>query len=86
MNRFFVYILRCSGDTLYCGWTTDIEKRVSTHNAGKGAKYTRSRRPVKLVHVEEYADKHSAMSRAWHIKRISMAEKLNLVETAEQDE
>ena len=90
MNRFFVYILRCSDDTLYCGWTTDIDKRVSTHNAGKGAKYTHSRRPVKLVHVEEYADKYSdkysAMSREWHIKRMSRAEKLKLVETTEEDE
>lgn len=81
MSRFFVYILRCSDDTLYCGWTTDIDKRVSTHNNGKGAKYTRSRRPVSLVYFEECADKHSTMSRECHIKQMSRAEKLKLVET-----
>ena len=82
MSKFFVYLLRCSDDTLYCGWTTDIDKRVATHNTGKGAKYTRSRRPVKLVYFEEWADKHSAMSCEWHIKRMSRAEKLKLVETS----
>ena len=61
------------------------QQSVSNHNAGKGAKYTRSRRTVKLVRVEEYSDK-PAMNREWHIKHMSRAEKLNLVETTEQDE
>lgn len=86
MTRFFVYLLRCSDDTLYCGWTTDIDKRVAYHNMGKGAKYTYSRRPVKLVYSEEYSDKHSAMRREWYIKRMSRAEKLKLLETVNQDE
>ena len=75
----FVYILRCSDDTLYCGWTTDLEHRVAVHNSGVGAKYTRSRRPVEIVYYEEYEDRHEARSREWHIKRMSRGEKLDLV-------
>ena len=74
----YVYILRCSDDTLYCGWTTDLEHRVAVHNSGAGAKYTRSRRPVELVYFEEYEDRHDARSREWHIKRMSRGEKLEL--------
>ena len=54
----YTYILKCKDETLYTGWTNDIEKRLEAHNAGKGAKYTRSRRPVELVYLEEYAIKH----------------------------
>ena len=76
----YVYILRCADDTLYCGWTTDITARLSTHNAGRGAKYTRSRLPVELAYFEEYDDRHDAMSREWHIKRMSREEKMRLVD------
>ena len=75
-----VYLLRCADGTLYCGWTTDMESRLEAHNAGKGAKYTRSRRPVELVYTEEYEDRHEALSREWHIKRMSRAEKDKLLE------
>ena len=74
----YVYILRCADDTLYCGWTTDLTKRLVAHNSGRGAKYTRSRRPVELVYVEEYEDRHDALSREWHIKRMSREEKQRL--------
>ena len=74
-----VYLLRCADGTLYCGWTTDMESRLEAHNAGKGAKYTRSRRPVELVYTEEYEDRHEALSREWHIKRMSRAEKKKLI-------
>ena len=74
-----VYLLRCADGTLYCGWTTDMEARLKAHNAGKGAKYTRSRRPVALVYTEEYEDRHEALSREWHIKRMSRAEKERLL-------
>ena len=74
----YVYILRCADGTLYCGWTTDLEARLATHNRGKGAKYTRSRRPVELVYSEAYDDRHDALSREWHIKRMSREEKLKL--------
>ena len=75
----YVYILRCRDDTFYCGWTTDLTARIDAHNSGKGAKYTRSRRPVELVYYEEYESKHEAMSREWHIKRMSREEKTELV-------
>ena len=78
----YVYLVRCADNTLYCGWTTDLEKRVRTHNSGKGAKYTRSRRPVELIYAEEYAEKQEALSRERHLKRLSRAEKLQLAETA----
>ena len=58
----YTYILRCQDDTLYTGWTTDLEKRVETHNLGKGAKYTRTRLPVELVYYEAFASKEEAMS------------------------
>lgn len=74
----YVYILRCVDDTLYCGWTTNIETRLSAHNSGRGAKYTRSRRPVELVYLEVYEDRHDALSREWHIKQMTREEKEKL--------
>lgn len=64
----FIYILRCADGSLYTGYTTDVAQRVKAHNAGRGAKYTRTRRPVETVHTEEFATKEEAMSREWHIK------------------
>ncbi|KHM53133.1 methyltransferase [Anaerovibrio lipolyticus] len=78
--RAFTYILECADGTLYTGYTTDMEKRLSTHNSGKASKYTRSRLPVKLVYLEECIDKETAMSREWHIKQLSRVEKLKLIE------
>ena len=75
----YVYILRCRDGTFYCGWTTDLTERIVAHNSGKGAKYTRSRRPVELVYYEEYESKHEAMSREWHIKRMTREEKTELI-------
>ena len=72
----YTYILKCADDTLYCGWTNDLEKRLAAHNAGTAAKYTRTRRPVKLVYYEEFKTKQEAMSREFHIKRMSRLEKL----------
>ncbi len=73
------YMLRCADGSLYTGWTNDLEGRLRAHNEGRGGKYTRSRRPVTLVHVEEFATKREAMSREWHIKRLRKAEKEALV-------
>lgn len=81
----YVYLVRCADNTLYCGWTTDLEKRIRAHNRGQGAKYTRSRRPVQLIYAEEYLEKHEALSREWHLKHLSRAEKLRLAETARAD-
>ena len=78
----YVYLLRCADGTLYCGWTTDLAARLEAHNSGKGAKYTRSRRPVVLVYHEEYEDRHEALSREYRIKRLSRQEKLALIRSA----
>lgn len=72
------YLLQCADGTLYCGWTNHLDKRVKAHNQGKGAKYTRSRRPVTLVYYEIFATKREAMSREAAIKKLSRQEKLAL--------
>ena len=73
------YLLQCADGTLYCGWTNDLGKRVKLHNAGRGAKYTRSRLPVKLVYWESCATKKEAMSREWQIKQMNRKEKERLI-------
>lgn len=75
----YVYILKCSDNTLYTGWTTDLEKRLKVHNSGKGAKYTRVRLPVEIVYFEEFEDKKDAMKREYAIKQLSRHEKLKLI-------
>lgn len=74
----FVYLLRCRDGSLYCGWTDDLERRLATHNAGKGARYTRSRKPVRLVWSEELADRSAALKREIAIKRLTRTQKLAL--------
>jgi putative endonuclease len=74
-----VYIVQCADDSLYTGWTTDVERRVKEHNAGRGARYTASRRPVQLVFTEVQPDRRTAMRREQQIKRMSRVKKLNLV-------
>ena len=76
----YTYIVRCSDGTLYTGWTTDIERRVRTHNSGKGAKYTRSRLPVTLVYYETYPTRQEAMRREWEIKQLTREEKKRLID------
>ncbi len=76
----FVYVLRCADDTLYTGYTTDVERRVAEHDDGEGAKYTRGRTPVELVHTEAFGSQSTAMSREWDIKQLGRAEKEALVE------
>lgn len=76
----YTYIVECSDGTLYTGWTTDVQKRVSTHNSGKGAKYTRGRVPVKLVYQEQFDTRSEAMKREYAIKQLSRSEKLDLIQ------
>lgn len=76
----YVYILKCSDETLYTGWTNDLHKRLNAHLQGKGAKYTRGRLPVKLVYFEEHSDKISAQKREYEIKQMTRREKLELIE------
>ena len=75
----FTYIVRCSDGTLYTGWTNDLDKRVKAHNEGKGAKYTRSRRPVSLAYFEGFETKEQAMRREYEIKRFTREEKMKLI-------
>jgi putative endonuclease len=75
----YTYILLCADGTFYTGWTNDLEKRVAAHNAGKGAKYTRSRLPVKLVYYESFETKNEAMSREVKIKRLTRSAKEALI-------
>lgn len=75
----FAYMVRCADKSLYTGWTNDLKKRIAAHNAGKGAKYTKSRLPVELVYYETFATKQEAMSREWHLKKLTRAQKEMLV-------
>ena len=77
-----VYILRCADGTYYTGYTTDVERRVAEHNAGEGAKYTRGRSPVELVHVETFDTQSGAMQREHAIKQLRRSAKEQLVRTA----
>ncbi|NLI92464.1 MAG: GIY-YIG nuclease family protein [Peptococcaceae bacterium] len=76
---FFVYIVECKDGTLYTGWTIDIDKRLSEHNQGKGAKYTRSRYPVVLKYLEKLESKQQACRREYRIKQMTRAEKIALI-------
>ena len=75
----YVYILECSDSTYYTGYTTDVMNRVKMHNLGKGAKYTRARRPCKLVYYVECLDKSSALKLEYKIKQMSRKEKADLI-------
>ncbi len=80
MPSWFVYILKCSDQSLYTGITTDIERRVNEHNnSSKGAKYTRGRRPVELVHSEGFKSRSEALKREYQIKLLSAEQKLALI-------
>jgi putative endonuclease len=75
----FVYLLRCADDSLYCGWTNDVERRLAAHAAGTASRYTRSRRPVELAAVVEVSDRSTAMREEARIKQLTRAEKLALI-------
>ena len=76
-NRWVVYLLRCSDDSLYCGITNDLGNRLSAHNSGKGAKYTRSRLPVKIVCVSSEMSKSEALKLEYRLKRTPAAIKID---------
>ncbi len=78
----YCYIVQCSDGTYYTGWTTDPERRISQHNKGKGAKYTSTRRPVKLVYLEPQPNRVAAMKRELEIKKMKRGKKMELVERA----
>ena len=76
----FVYIVYCSDGTLYTGWTRDVQARLKAHNAGRGSRYCRQRRPVRLAYQEELPSRQAAMRREHVIKHMSRRKKLELVE------
>jgi len=78
---WFCYLLRCADDTLYCGITNDLEKRLAAHNAGTASKYTRTRAPMALVFAEDSPDRSAASKREMEIKALSRADKLALIES-----
>ena len=75
----YTYVLECRDKTLYTGWTNNLDKRIKAHNEGRGAKYTKPRRPVKLLYYETFPSKEEAMRRECEIKRMSRKEKLELI-------
>lgn len=77
----YTYIVRCSDDTLYTGWTNNLEKRIETHNNKKGAKYTKTRSPVTLEYYETFENKIEAMSREYMIKKMTRKQKEELIKT-----
>jgi putative endonuclease len=77
--KWFVYLLETVNTTLYCGYTNDLNKRIVMHNNGKGAKYTKTRLPVKLVYTECFDTKSEAMKREYQIKQLSRQQKLKLI-------
>lgn len=85
MTKYYAYLARCSDDTLYAGYTNDIENREDAHNKGTaGARYTRMRRPVKIVYFEEFANRADAMKREYELKQLSKKEKESLSDRKKQ--
>jgi putative endonuclease len=82
----YMYVVECADGTLYTGYSPDVQARVAAHNAGRGARYTRSRGPVRLVASAAFADKHQAMSAEWHFKRLTRAQKDALLARAASGE
>ena len=78
-HKHYVYIVRCKDDSLYTGYTNNIEARIKKHNDGKGAKYTKTRRPVVLVHQESFETKSEALKREYEIKTYSRTKKIQLI-------
>lgn len=79
MPKHYIYIARCADKTLYTGYTIDLKNRENTHNAKKGAKYTRSRLPVKIVYFEVFRSKSKALRREIELKALKRSEKLVLI-------
>ncbi len=81
----YVYIVRCADGSFYTGWTMDIERRIAEHNSGRGAKYTKTRRPVKLVYIQSCASKSDALKREIEIKMLTRLQKSVLIENFQKN-
>ena len=75
----YTYMLECADGSYYTGWTNNLKQRIEAHNSGKGAKYTKGRGPVKLVHVETFDTKEEAMKREYQVKRLTKEGKMKLI-------
>ena len=82
----YAYLLKCSDGSLYAGWTNDPERRLKAHNSGTASKYTRLRRPVEMVYLEEFETKSEAMKREAALKMMTREQKLELIKSCEQKE
>lgn len=78
----YVYILQCSDNTLYTGWTNNLKRRLDAHNSGQGAKYTRGRLPVRLLYSKAFTTQQEAMQREYEIKQLSRKQKLDFIKSA----
>jgi putative endonuclease len=76
----YVYLLKCADGSLYCGWTTDVQRRLAAHRAGSASRYTRSRSPVELAAVVPVADRSAALREEARIKRLPRSAKLELID------
>ena len=81
-TMYYVYILECCDKSLYTGYTNHLEQRIKAHNEGKGAKYTKGRRPVSLVYFESFQTKSEALKREYAIKQFSRKKKLELIKSS----
>lgn len=79
MSKWYLYIVECADSTLYCGIALDVNKRITIHNLGKGAKYTRSKRPIKLLFTEEFSNHKDAVLREIEVKGLTREKKLKLI-------
>lgn len=75
----YVYIVKCADGTYYTGYTNDLKRRIKQHNAGEGAKYTKGRRPVELVHKESFKNRSKAMQREYEIKQLTRQGKIEII-------
>ncbi len=80
-KHYYTYMLQCSDGTLYTGYAADIEKRIAVHNAGRGAKYTRSRLPVRLAYAQRLSSRNEAQAREAEIKQLPRRQKLQLIDS-----
>lgn len=80
-NKWYVYILQCGDQTLYCGVSDDVQRRLEIHRSGKGAKYTRGRGPLQVVYVEACASHSDALKREYAVKRLPRLKKLEMIES-----
>lgn len=82
-NSHYFYVLECADQSLYAGYTNNLEKRVAVHNAGKGAKYTRARGPVKCIYKEEFETKKEAMRAEYAFKQLTRTQKIMYIRRGE---